>query len=132
MTQHDESTFKGLMTFALADGAAYDWNSAARHIAVSYAAALCAVSLPAEADVTLWPPGLPMRDLYKLNTSAFGVSLVVAPTCTINGGGAGDDMNPIPGMAGNPSSSVLAQWVRVYRHTATDYYVFGAYDIGLL
>lgn len=132
MTIHDEDVYRALMTHAVVDVASYDWNTAARHVAVTYAGGNCSISLPAEADVTLWPPGLPMRDLYKLNTSGNGIILVAASTCTLNGGGAGDDMNPIPGTAGNPSSSVLAQWVRIYRHTSTDYFILGAYDIGLL
>ncbi len=75
--------------------------------------------------MTNWPSGGPPRKLFKLNGSAFGINLLVAGNCTINGGAAAADMTPIPDSDADPGVTILAQWVYVYRQTATAYWVFG-------
>lgn len=112
-------------TITPAADAAYDWNTTAANIAVTHDAAACDVSLPAEAAVTNWPPGDPPRKLFKMNTSVNGINLLTAATCTINGGAADANMSPIPDSDADPSNTVLAQWVYVYRQTATAYWVWG-------
>jgi hypothetical protein len=105
--------------------AAYDWNSSALHIALSHALAVVNVSLPVEADITLWPPGTPPRRVSKMNNQAFGFNLLTGPTCTINGAAADANMSPVPDSATSSSNSVLAQSVLVYRETATSFWVWG-------
>lgn len=109
-----------------APDATYDWNTTVRNLAVTHAAAACDVSLPIEAAVTNWAPGSPPRKLFKMNTSAFGINLLTGATCTINGGAADANMSPIPDSDADPSNTILAQWVYVYRETATAYWVLGA------
>lgn len=108
-----------------ADIATFDWDTTDRAVGIVHAAAATDVSLPAEASVTNWPAGSPPRKLFKLNASANGINLLVAGNCTINGGAAAADMVPIPDTNATPSVTVLAQWVYVYRLSATAYFVFG-------
>lgn len=109
-----------------APNATYSWNTTATHVAVTHAAAACDVTLPSEAQVTNWPVGAPPRRLSKMNTSANGINLRAPSTVTINGGAADADMSPIPDSDGDPSNSVLAQSVWVYRASATAFWVWGA------
>lgn len=105
--------------------AAYNWNSSALHIALSYALAAVDVSLPAESEVTLWVPGTPPRRVSKMNNQAFGFNLLTSATCTINGAAADANMSPVPDSATSSSNFVLAQSVLVYRETATSWWVWG-------
>jgi hypothetical protein len=112
-------------TVTLAPNATYDWDSTAQNVFVTHAAAACDVSLPVEASITNWPPLAPPRRLFKMNASANGINLLTGATCTINGAAADANMSPIPDSNSTPSNTVLAQWVYVYRASATSYYVFG-------
>lgn len=105
--------------------AAYDWNSAAEHIALSNAAGVVNVTLPSEAQVALWVPGTPPRRCSKINNQAFGWNFLTAATCTINGAAADANMSPVPDSAVSANNGVLAQTVLVYRETATSYWVLG-------
>lgn len=102
------------------------WDTTEGNLAVTYDAAACDITLPTEAQVTNWPVGeLPPRKIYKMNSSAFGINLLAPATVTINGGAADADMTPIPDTDADPSNTVLAQCVHVYRASATAFWVFG-------
>ncbi len=103
----------------------YDWNTTVRNLGSQYAAGTQAITLPDETQITNWVPGEPPRRLYKLQTSANGMNLLVGANCTINGDTAGTDASPIAGSTVNPAATTNAPYWLVYRESATAYWLLG-------
>lgn len=109
----------------LAQAATYDWNTTVRNLGSDYAAGTQDISLPTELQLTNWVPGEPPRRLFKLQTSANGLNLLVGANCTINGDSAGTDASPVAGSTVNPAATTNAPYWLVYRASATAYWILG-------
>ena len=104
----------------------FTWQTSDLEILVAAPGGATTITLPPSSDVTSWVPGTgQFRRITKFNTSANAAILTPQSGCRINGGALATAMNPIVGFNATPSLTVIMPSVRVYRLSATDFYVLG-------